>query len=67
MVKENYVESCIVDSIFNNEYNPGDKLEPERELAIKFECSRPVIHRAIIRLEEKGLVKIIPREGYCCT
>lgn len=62
MVKERHVESCIVDSIFNNEYNSGDKLEPERELALKFKCSRPVVHRAIIRLEEKGLVRIIPRK-----
>ncbi|MBI9010656.1 MAG: GntR family transcriptional regulator [Clostridiales bacterium] len=63
MDKENYVEKQLVDAIFSGVYKFGDKLEPERELAKIFKCSRPVIHRAIIRLEEKGLVKIRPRKG----
>jgi len=63
MDKENYVERQLVDAIFSGVYRTGDKLEPERELAEKFKCSRPVVHRAIIRLEDKGLVSIRPRKG----
>ncbi len=63
MDKENYVERQLVDAIFSGVYQSGDKLEPERELAEIYKCSRPIVHRAIIRLEDKGLVKIRPRKG----
>ncbi len=35
---------------------PGEKLLPERELAVQFEVSRPSIREAIQKLEAKGLV-----------
>ena len=44
-------------------YKPGDKLPPERELALKLGVSRPVVHTGIAELEQKGLVRIEPRFG----
>ena len=38
-------------------------LKPERELAEMLGVSRPVVHKAIIRLEARGLVSIVPRKG----
>lgn len=35
---------------------PGEKLQPERELAKQFEVSRPSLREAIQKLEAKGLV-----------
>ena len=35
---------------------PGEKLLPERELALQFEVSRPSLREAIQKLEAKGLV-----------
>lgn len=39
----------------------GDKLPPERELAVKFNVSRPSLREAIHRLEAKGL--LLRRQG----
>lgn len=57
----------IVNSLENNILSgkllPGSKLPPEREMAVQYNVSRPIIHNAIIMLQEKGLVKILPRHG----
>jgi len=45
------------------EYLPGSRLPPERELAEKFEVSRPTIREAIIALEVKGKVKVKTSSG----
>ena len=47
--------------IINGELNPGDKLEPLRELADKYHTSRSVINSAIHILTTKGYLKIKPR------
>lgn len=48
--------------ILKENIKAGDKLLPERELAIKYCFSRQTIHNGLIRLEEKNLVKIEPRQ-----
>lgn len=63
MTKEQYVENLLLNEILTGEKEPGSLLLPERELAIKYGCSRPVVHKAIIRLENKGVLKIRPRKG----
>ncbi len=63
MSKESYVENIILDEILSEKLKPGELMAPERDLAIKYGCSRPVIHKAIIRLEQKGVLKIRPRKG----
>ena len=57
------VEALLVTGILNGKYPALSKLKPERELADTFGYSRPVVHKAIIRLESKGLVTILPRQG----
>jgi len=41
----------------------GEKLPPERDLAIRLGVSRPVVHEALLDLVSKGLVEISPRHG----
>ncbi|MDW7661589.1 MAG: GntR family transcriptional regulator [Bacillota bacterium] len=60
---EEQVEKTLIQGIFGGDYNVGDYLPPERKLADQLGFSRPVIHKAIIRLEGKGLVTIVPRQG----
>ena len=60
---EEQVEKTLIQSIFGGEYKVNDFLPPERNLAETLGFSRPVIHKAIIRLESKGLVSIVPRQG----
>ncbi|WP_240843166.1 winged helix-turn-helix domain-containing protein [Acidaminobacter sp. JC074] len=63
MSKEAQIENILLDEVLKGKLKKGDLLEPERDLAEKYNCSRPVVHRAIIRLEEKGVLKIRPRKG----
>ncbi len=42
--------------ILEGSLRPGEKLLPERELAQKFDVSRPTLREALERLERKGLV-----------
>jgi GntR family transcriptional repressor for pyruvate dehydrogenase complex len=46
------LEQMIVDGTLQ----PGQKLLPERELAVQFGVSRPSLREAIQRLEAKGLL-----------
>jgi DNA-binding FadR family transcriptional regulator len=57
------VEDYLIKSILNKNYQVGSYLPPERELSEKLGFSRPVVHKAIIRLEGKGLVTIRARQG----
>ncbi|MDP3179782.1 MAG: FCD domain-containing protein [Spirochaetaceae bacterium] len=41
----------------------GDRLPPERELALDLGCSRPVVHAALTALQARGLVRVEPRRG----
>ena len=41
----------------------GQKLPPERELALQLGVSRPVVHEGLVELAAKGLVKLKPRAG----
>jgi len=50
------VEALLVTGILNGKYPALSRLKPERELADAFGYSRSVVHKAIIRLESKGLL-----------
>ena len=41
----------------------GEKLPPERELALRLGVSRPVVHEGLVELAARGLVTIQPRRG----
>ena len=60
---ETTVEEYLVKEILNGKIEANTMLKPERELAEALGYSRPVIHKAIIRLEARGLLTIIPRRG----
>lgn len=60
---EAIVEEILITGILNGKYKAQTWLQPERELALEFGFSRPVVHKAIIRLESKGLLTIVPRQG----
>ena len=62
----NLKETCIQrleDLILSGELIAGEKLPSERDLAMRLNISRPVLHEALVDLAAKGLVSILPRRG----
>jgi GntR family transcriptional repressor for pyruvate dehydrogenase complex len=49
--------------ILSGELKIGEKLPSERDFALRIGVSRPVLHAALVELDSKGLVQIIPRRG----
>ncbi len=49
--------------ILSGELKIGERLPPEREFAARLGVSRPVLHEALVDLDAKGLVRIVPRRG----
>ncbi len=59
-------EACVsrLESlILSGEIKIGERLPPERLFASRIGVSRPVLHEALVDLDAKGLVRIIPRRG----
>lgn len=59
-------ESCVrrlEELILSGELKIGERLPSERELASRLNISRPVLHEALVDLNAKGLVRIVPRRG----
>ena len=59
-------EACISQLeklILTGELQMGARLPSERDLAAQLQVSRPILHEALVDLEAKGLLKIIPRHG----
>lgn len=63
MTVEEIIERKLIHEILGNIYEVGSFLPPERKLAEKLGFSRPAVHKALIRLENKGLVTIVARQG----
>lgn len=63
MTVEEAIERRLIQEILGNTYDVGSFLPPERKLAETLGYSRPAVHKALIRLENKGLITIIPRQG----
>lgn len=49
--------------ILSGAFPIGQKLPSERELALRLNVSRPVVHEGLVDLAAKGLVSLIPRVG----
>jgi len=48
-----HLEKLILEGVLR----PGEKLAPERELALKFDVSRPSLREALEKLQGKGLIE----------
>ncbi|MFD2164810.1 FadR/GntR family transcriptional regulator [Thalassotalea euphylliae] len=57
------IVELIEASINSGDYPAGSRLPPERELASKFNVSRPTIREAIIALEVRGRVEVKTSSG----
>lgn len=53
----------IVQVIQEGRYQPGQVLPPERELAVQFNVSRPVLREALRILEIRGFIEILHGKG----
>lgn len=61
-LKEVFI-SRFEDLILTGKLAIGQKLPPERELALQLGVSRPVVHEGLLELAVKGLVTMKPRIG----
>jgi DNA-binding FadR family transcriptional regulator len=52
------VSSQLKESIFQGEYEPGEKIPPEHQLVKIFGVSRVIVREAIRNLEQAGLIEI---------
>lgn len=61
------LKACFVDSmktkILSGELKPGDRLPPERELALQAGISRGSVNQGILDLARMGFLRIVPRKG----
>jgi len=57
------VVHTILGKILSGDLKAGDRLPPERELAEQMGVSRSSVHLAVLELEGKGFLEIIPRRG----
>ncbi len=53
----------LIDEIASGEYQIGDKMPPERDIADKLNVSRSVVREALIMLELKNLVEVKKGSG----
>jgi len=51
------VAAAIERAIADGQYQPGQRLASERDLADEFDVSRPTVRRAVIALEVRGLLE----------
>ena len=61
------IKQTIKNWIINKEFNPGDRIPSEKELAAKFHVSRLTVRQAITQLVQEGLVNSKRGEGTFVT
>ncbi len=70
-VKKTRVSEEIVEQIYalvrSGDLSPGDRLPPERELALQLGVSRPSVREAMRLMDTKGLVVVRPGAGTFIT
>ncbi len=62
----NLKDACVLrleELILSGELKTGERLPSERDLAMRLNISRPVLHEALVELAARGLVSILPRRG----
>ncbi len=55
-IKHQEIYDSICSRILSGDYQPGQKIPTEKELAAHFSASRPTVGRAMRDLEQKGLI-----------
>ena len=55
----NYMQGQIL----SGKLRPGDRIPPERTLAVQYGISRGSVNQGILDLERMGFLKIVPRKG----
>lgn len=53
----------LEEAIVGNQWQPGEKLASERQLAERYGVSRPVVREVLRRLQERGLIIVQPGRG----
>ncbi|MDP3447051.1 MAG: FCD domain-containing protein [Eubacteriales bacterium] len=61
-LKKSFVHA-MQQKIFSGEYQVGQQLPPERELAQELGVSRSLVNTGILELASQGFIRIIPRQG----
>jgi GntR family transcriptional regulator, transcriptional repressor for pyruvate dehydrogenase complex len=61
-LKKSFVHT-IQQKIFSGEYQIGQQMPPERELAAELGVSRSLVNTGILELANQGFIRIIPRQG----
>lgn len=59
-LKAGFVE-IMEAKIFSGELKPGDRLPPERELALQLGISRGSVNQGILDMARMGFLRIVPR------
>jgi|GEM_PF-463970 len=62
-LKKEKIASLIQDEILTGLFSSEEYLPSERDLAERFDVSRPVVHEALLSLQSKGLITMRPRHG----
>lgn len=65
-LKNSFVET-IKERILSGELKPGDRMPPERELALEMGISRGSVNQGILDLERMGFIRVVPRKGAFVT
>ena len=53
----------LADAILSGRLHAGEKLASERQLAVQYEASRPMVREALRTLVERGLVEVVAARG----
>ena len=53
----------LEDQILLGNLKIGEKLPTEREMSVQFSTSKTAVHDAVVELERKGFVEVVPRKG----
>jgi len=57
------IADVLAERVLSGEYAAGDRLPSERQLAVEFGASRPMVREALRSLVERGLIDVEPGRG----
>jgi GntR family transcriptional repressor for pyruvate dehydrogenase complex len=57
------IASTLAERVLSGQLAPNERLAPERQLALEFGVSRPIVREALRALVERGLIDVEPSRG----